>query len=401
MRVVLKRLCVFVLAGVVFFDALFGGNSLSGLDNNIRADISFCIVDLKFDGQPGSMFKVCEFGESRISAFKGLDEFYWGKFWRYLKRKFNLPIWYVGRYYMPEKFKEMRAYNALIKNGGQVLTFLNQLERNPKFKSLVGDRKIGDHSKISQYKAIICTASMDKQVKDFQKKYPNVLVLDLATADFVNSKIKTVKLLDDDEFRNYCPKFKVLKRIKQVDPLAYAGYVHKTAQEILKEFNCDCYVIKPIADTMGRGVSIIPKDELGDALYSVLSLTAGKQGKIAGKKIDRFAKYWQKNRNNTCLIEEFAHSKIISVEDKLYDPTMRLIFILCYDNHVPKIEILGGYWKIPNVALNDVLGDFTVKHKSGTSHETKANIDPKDYRIVTSQFKDFMLHVYLKMLGKY
>ncbi len=357
--------------------------------DQICADISFCIVDFKFDGQN---FKICEFGEGRRSAFKGMNRFYWDKYWNYLKQ-FNLPIWHVGGFYIPNEFDEMRATESLIKCGGAILPSLKKLEQSSKFKALVKDGPVKDPYKISNYKAIICTSFMDDSVRIFREKYPNVLIWDLATAFYVNSKINTVNILNDDEFGKYCPKFKILKRLDMCD---VSGYAQKSAKEIIEEFKCDYYVIKPACGTMGKGVFIVSKEELAKTLKYTLRLYSSKK---RPQNINPRFKSWADDKNDLCLVQEFVGSKIIQVGEKLYEPTMRLIFILCFDNCVPKIEILGGYWKIPNISL-DENGDLTQKLKSGTSHETKAEISTEDYQKVTKILQDFMPRLYLKMLGR-
>ncbi|MFH1254276.1 MAG: hypothetical protein V1646_02480, partial [bacterium] len=165
---------------------------------------------------------------------------------------------------------------------------------------------------------------------------------------------------------------------------------------IIEEFKCDYYVVKPACGTMGQGVFIVSKEELAKTLKYTLRFYDGKK---KYKGIDSRFKSWVDDKSKLCLVQEFVGSKIIQVDGKSYEPTMRLIFILCYDNCVPKIEFLGGYWKIPNISLYEN-GDLTKKLKSGTSHETKAEIDPKDYQVVTKILQEFMPRLYLKMLGR-
>jgi hypothetical protein len=346
-------------------------------------------VDFKFDGHD---FKICEFGEGRRSAFKGMNRLYWDKYWNYLKQ-FNLPIWHVGEFYLPNEFEEMRATDSLIRCGGAILPSLELLEKCSKFKALV-KCPVKDPYKISNYKAIVCTTFMDNRVSEFRQKYPNVLIWDLATAFYVNSKINTVELLSDPEFSKYCPKSKIFKRISTRN---VSDYAQRAANEIIEEFQSDYYVIKPANGTMGKGVFIVAKDDLKYILKHTLKLYDKK--KEQNQNVDARFKSWVDDKSRLCLIQEFVGSKIIQVNEKFYEPTMRLIFILCYDDHSPKIEILGGYWKIPNISL-DQDGDLTKKLKSGTAHETKSEISTEDYLKATQVLKSFMPRLYLKMLNR-
>jgi hypothetical protein len=99
------------------------------------------------------------------------------------------------------------------------------------------------------------------------------------------------------------------------------------------------------------------------------------------------------------LVEEFVPSKTITVGGVPYDPTMRVIFVLCFNNNVPRIDVLGAYWKTPPLALNET-GNFTEKHKSHAAEQkyTSLPVDAADYQKVVEIMQQFMPKVYAKMI---
>ena len=359
---------------------------------SIPVDISFCIADLKFDGEN---LKICEFGEGCHSKFRGFHKLYgmgsaWALFWVYLSQ-FNLPIWYVGMPYS-QQFKDEISYDTFTKCGGMLIDSISSLQKNRFFLNLVGRGSIKNKYSISDYKAIICVKNSNGMGKEFRAKFPNVLIWDIATAGYVNSKLKTTLLFQDDELSKYRPRAWLVKR--DSDSYSYCTYVQSVTDQILKDKNVDHYVIKPINGTMGQGILFVQKKDLQKTLGVVL-----RKNKKSKSKEKDFA-YWVSSKSSYCLVEEFVSSKTVTVDGIPYDPTMRVIFVLCYDNNIPRIDILGAYWKTPPLALNES-GKFIEKHISHAAKQkySALPVDPEDYKKVNEIMQQFMPKIYAKMLG--
>lgn len=383
-------------------DFTFRGIDL-GISEPLPVDISFCIADLKFDGHN---LKICEFGEGCHSKFRGFNKLYgmgkaWELFWIYLSQ-FNLPIWYVGS---PnnQKFKDEISYDTFVKCGGRFIDSFASLKKNRNFLNWVGHGYMENKQSISNYKAIICVKNSSSPIKEFREKFPNVLIWDLGAASFVNSKYRTTLLFEDDELTQYRPKAWLVKR-EPVSPYSraygqnvtdyYQLYVQSAAEQILADKNVNYYVIKPVNGTMGQGILFVKDKDLQKTLSFVLR--NGKKNKTKDKNLS----YWLTNKSNYCLVEEFMASKTVIADGIPYDPTMRVIFVLCYDNNVPRIDILGAYWKTPPLALDEV-GRFIDKHKSHSAKQkySALPVDPEDYQKVTEIMQQFMPKIYAKMLG--
>lgn len=356
----------------------------------LPVDISFCIADLKFDGEN---LKICEFGEGCHSKFRGFDKLYgkgkaWELFWIYLSQ-FNLPIWYIGGFFHDQKLKDEISYCVFTACGGRFIDSLNSLQKNKSFLKLVENGDIKNKYSISEYKAIICVKNSGNISKEFRTKYPNVLIWDLATTSYVNNKHKTALLFQDNELLKYRPMSWLIKRrINNHDN------IQSVTDQILNDKTVERYVIKPVNGTMGQGILFVEKKDLKKTLEFVLK----KSKKNKPKEKDLC--YWVMNRDSYCLVEEFVESKTVVANDIPYDPTMRVIFVLCCDNNIPRIDILGAYWKTPPLALNEP-GEFIDKHKSHAAKQkfSALPVDPEDYQKVTEIMQQFMPTIYAKMLS--
>ncbi len=369
-----------------------------GSDEPVKVDVSFCIADLKFDGED---LKICEFGEGCHSKFRGFDRLYgkgkaWELFWLYLSR-FKLPIWYVGAGTKSKKFYEEIAYDTFVECGGNFIGSLGQLEKNGQFLKTVGRGVPEDPSCISNYKAIICVKTFHNATRSFIRKFPNVLIWDVATSYYVNSKIRSTMLFNDSDLSRFRPNFWLLKR--SLSGNISASYKDDIMAQFESFDNNGYLVIKPTCSTMGQGIMMLPKKDLQKALKSILTIRTGKVKKNRGD--DSVLSYWHSRKDGYCLVEEFVKSKTIEIGGKKFDPTMRVIFALCFDQGVPSIDVFGAYWKLPPIALNES-GRFTDKHKSHIRKNGPSSwpVDHQDLEKVTNIMQQFMPKVYTKMVYK-
>ena len=103
------------------------------------------------------------------------------------------------------------------------------------------------------------------------------------------------------------------------------------------------------------------------------------------------------------LIEEYAPSKPVTLGGKQFDATLRMVFVLDYDQVANEINLtfLGDYWKLPEKALDEE-GTLTERHKSKivTNRESSIEVDPQDRLVVMNILGGALPKLYLKMIEK-
>jgi hypothetical protein len=353
--------------------------------NNYEPEISFCIVDLKFN----SSIKICEFGEGSRSVFKGFDHLYgrgkiWTKLWKFLGQ-FNLPIWFVNQD-TDDKHKHDFAFEEFEKINGCFVPSIISLQKNPLFLAIANKKNNKIKKNIFDYNAIVILKNngyLNPATIDFKINFPNVLLLNDATGPFINDKFLTTNLFEDDLLRKYRPKFKVYKK----------KYSKTLSKEIIQELKSDYYVIKPVNASKGSGVIIVNKDKLDHMLYLILA--GNSQLDVSNPSYS----YWLSDKNDIFLVEEFVTSKCTFWGNKPYDATMRVVFIIYNNLNCINIEFLGSYWKLPNLSLIET-GEFVEKHKSHVdpSKVSSLIVSQEDFKAVKVMLSGLLESVYVKML---
>ncbi|MFA6263248.1 MAG: hypothetical protein WCW33_02030 [Candidatus Babeliales bacterium] len=340
----------------------------SNIHNNYPDELSFCIVDLKFDGEK---IKICEFGQGLGSTFRGYDALYgqgqmWSKFWNVLKQVQKTP-WFLNtrgirKEFAPEVFKEI---------GGRNVRSLEGIKPSSSaFVLIAGNAKKNRFS---------CA--------EFKQRYPQCLILDEVTKKFVTNKYETGLLFNDHELEGYKPRYRIFPK----------EYSFTVALEILHILNSNHIVLKPVNASLGSGIVMVEPQELDHALRIICRKEDG--AKDQGDQTS-FA-YWAQDHEKFFIVEEFVASKKIFVDHKPYDPTMRVAFVLCNNAGTPSINFLDAYWKLPAKSLDDC-GSFTELHKSHVEIGKKcsASVDAGDFEAVKAQLCLLLPQIYLKMLAK-
>ena len=336
----------------------------STFSNPYPDDISFCIADLKFDGEK---IKICELGQSFTSTFKGYDKIYgrgqmWTKFW-HLMGSLNYPLWFFSSNYLKKEF----APDAFEKTGGHTARILNELKpASPKF--------------------ILIARGKSDDLRIIKQRYPDCIVVDAATKKFVSNKYETGRLFEDQNLAPYKPQFTLVPK----------NYTPTLAYDITKKIASPFLVIKPTNASLGRGIVIIEPQQLDAILRIVL------KQKSSYKQDTQSLSYWESDHEKFFIVEEFVPSKTIYVDNKPYDPTMRVAFVLFNHNGVMQINFLDAYWKLPAQALNE-RGSITQRHKSHieSGKQCSAPVDTHDFEIVKEQLSLLLPQIYLKILSQY
>ncbi len=341
----------------------------STLRNPYSDDLSFCIVDLKFDGEK---IKICEFGQSFVSTFKGYDKIYgqgqmWRNFW-HLMESLKYPLWILNSNFLKKEF----APDVYEKLGGHLARIISELQpTSSKFILAINDIQ---HGKIDLHA--------------IKERYPECIILDAATKKFISNKYETGLLFENQNLASYKPCFTILPK----------NYTPTLAHDIVQKIKSPLLVIKPINASLGRGVVIIEPQKLDAILRIVL-----KQSSVSTDQEDaQNLSYWVTDHEKFFIVEEFTQSKIIYVDNKPYDPTMRVAFVLFNNNGIIQINFLDAYWKLPSQALNEN-SSITQQHKSHieSGKQSSAPVDTHDFEIVKEQLSLLLPSLYLKILAHY
>lgn len=351
-------------------------------------DISFFIADAKYDE---GKLKILEFGEGPRSRFNGYDTLYgrgkmWAYFWQYLEQ-FQIPIWYVDPNIDKNNVQKEVGFKEFKKINGIALKNMQELIENDAFQHTAHQDPPKNKYSIKDYKGIIIfrhkNASHDI-IEEFKRNFPYFIVVDNASSLHVNNKYLTSLLFNDKQLTHYRPQCK--SYLKQYSP--------SLATQIIKDFHCNTYVIKPLTAFKGNGVIIVKKETLNKVLYHILKKT-----KIIRRSKNPTYNHWARNKNKKFIVEECEASKYIKVGGKTYDPTMRMVFCLHYEKGKIYLTMLGGYWKLPPRALEEQ-GTLIEKSKSKIvpNRASSAKIAQNDMKNAQRLFQKVLPLVYLKML---
>ncbi|MFA6527021.1 MAG: hypothetical protein WCT20_01205 [Candidatus Babeliales bacterium] len=361
----------------------------------ITCDISFLIADIKYtDGQ----LKICEFGEGNDSRFEGHDFMYgkgtiWSNFWNYIK-PFGMPIWYVG----PKLYEKPRGhdysdtseicYPDFLAAKGRHIFSAKYLKDDPLFKRLARNycHATTDLATAQGLFIFRHNNSSSESFQSIHKLNKRLLIMDSVTAPFVNNKYFTNILFDDPELKHFKPGFLLCKK----------KYNEHLAELIKKALPCPRYVIKPLEEFKGRGVMIIDEKDLDATLYKILYINGVLHRNEKAHSKYECSGHWKRDTSPYFLIEEYCPSKTVRLNDKSYDPTMRVAFVLTYNKGEIKTHYLGAYWKIPLFSLEDNV-KLTKKHKSWGLNP--AEVSPDDLAKVEQLLDTCLPKLYAKMIA--
>jgi len=371
-----------------------------------KADVSFMIADIKYDGET---VKFLEFGEGPRSKFKGYDALYgpgkiWTNFWYYLKQ-FNLPVWFVTIRTIKsrESFEKEIDFDTFASIGGSCVANLIALQKNETFVKATQQTK--NISNLENYQGIailnfhnfsnmshnIAACTKCEQVRRFKKDHPQILVLDDSSRIYSCNKDWADTLFQDKQLSQFRPVCHIYNK----------EYSPTLAGEILQKNDADILVIKPMNAACGNGIMMIEKKDLSRTLELMLTDTTkrheGEEGE--GGNIDDEIAYWATDKNDHFMVESYAPSKPIVVDNLTFDATMRQVFVLHYDKGRMFVTFIGGYWKLPKVALEEE-GTLTEKIKSDikTNRTSSEKISIEDMHHVQEILKGMLPSLYLKML---
>ncbi|MBY0353911.1 hypothetical protein K2W90_06120 [Candidatus Babeliales bacterium] len=367
------------------------------INSPIKASIAYFCADIKYNK---GKLKICELNPvpgvspsvyNVLVDGKKYDAYcpFWKAFWAYTKQ-FDIPIWFVG----PTCKTNALDFDSFFEEGYTYHKSLDDLVQDPLFIER-SKKNIADISAISNYSGLIIynpgIGTSFKQayeiVENVKQHYPNFLWLNDSAQWFTGDKDLMARLFLNTETQEFKPQWKVYKKI----------YTPDLATEIIEEFERDMYVIKPTDGTWSGGVTIVSKDDL-DATLKLLFEPKQKHKRTGQKNID----YWQNNKSDSFIVEEFMQSQTLTINGNEYNPTLRLAFIISHERNSISFTLLGGGWKTPQIPLNKV-GDLVLKHVTlGLPAEfCGLQIDPEDFAMMEQIMNAAGPKIYTEILKNY
>jgi len=325
--------------------------------------MSFLVADLKYNGE----VKICEIQDGRKSKFSGYDDANGirGEFAKLIcdvLMKYHDNFWFI-----PKEFNDKYLVQECLERGW--IPTYPTMEFSP----------LDDLTNIYEYFGVLFTSKP-------QPENPGVIQMDRSMISFGNDKSKMNRLFDDEELKQYRPRWGI-----------YPKKYHKAlADQIISDLDTDTdiVVIKPLNGTKGRGVIIIEKNDLDRVLNLII-----KHKKKAGEIKDRSYNYWARDKNDYFIVEEFIASDPVMVHNKPYDATMRVVFLLAYNQQNIELTFIGAYWKLPEKSLWDE-GHLNQQHKSCGKDGYYEKVDDDLYIEVSHLLKNVLPIMYMKMLEK-
>jgi len=359
--------------------------ALELMEADVPAAISFLIADLKYSREHG--VKICEVQHGLDSTFYG-DRFSHGEPGLISANLLRFLREYQSRFWTYEKGFTESAIRSLIAKAPdwRIYEKLSLIETDPLFMER-RDLAPSDPFDVKSYQGLLVARTMDKRQEGWNKQYSGILAIDTVSAPYWNDKYKMTKLLCRNErLASLKPRWNLYKKI----------YTPGLAKKIMDEFQCDRFVIKPLNAYLGYGVLIVDRENLDDTLRYIL----GKSRQLK-EDADRSYFYWFHDTADSFLVEEFYPSDPIEVphlNNDVYQPTMRVAFLMVYTNRRIKTHFLGYYWLVPEHPLfADV--PLTKKHKAevvvpyfcAVDPETEAEVQPFLEEAFPLLFKEMLI----------
>ena len=313
-------------------------------------DICFGCADVKYDH---GVFKIVECGDGIYMSLRAADVImnnniynlvapYWGLLWHFLAQ-FKLPIWLVESIYN----KNALAIDTSKKLGVRFMPSFEALEKDAAFQMAM--------AKNSNAGIIVFAASPLKEhhrdgatYKAFRKKYPQFICLNSTTRDYLKKKDATYQLFQRAGLSHFVPTFGI-----------FSTKYNPTTTTKIKALlpDSELIVIKPTYSSLSCGVNVIEADQLDSFLKLILQTPHN-----IPDCTHRGLSFWRNTKQAHFVASEYVPSQTIYKDGKPYDPTMRMVYIMYHDQGVIRVNILGGYWKIPVKPLNANKANHTAKH---------------------------------------
>ncbi len=374
-----------LLDSEIISDIYAPSETISEPTTHTPADITFLIADLKYNEKQG--IKICEIQPGSLSVFNGYDFIQDGyglvpkMFCNFIKH-FQTLGWFVFHDVSDNKFKDI-----LLEKGWSTEESLEKLLDDPFFVSLARI-PVKDPHNLADYHGILWARQWKIiSMEDFRDNFPGIILLDGAVFPFKGDKFKmSQQLTTDERLIKLKPKWNAYPKV----------FSKELVQQILQDIPSNILVIKPIKSTRGKGVIIIEKDDLEPTLKYILT-----EEKVnLDNNPDPSYNHWGHDHCDGFIVEEFIESdpvKAPHLDNKLYDPTMRVVFALVYHQKKMNVIFFEGNWKLPKKSLSES-GTLTEKHRSFGHDSNFLSVEPHLLYKIEDQLREPLIILYQQML---
>lgn len=313
-------------------------------------DVCYMVADLKYSAKQG--VKICEVQQASLSMFNGdtfrspEEESIHKGLLRTLST-YHKNGWIVDEGMADKKLVATLAHSPGWHHPKDLIALFSDQNFKDKAK-----KRAKDSYDLSSYQGFLYVNwSHLSVIHDFEQRLPGMVVIDKSSFPFWIDKYRMTQLFAKDE------------RLAAVKPRwgnYKKKYTKKLAARIVNDLGCQTFVIKPRGNFMGEGVIMASKYYLDEVLRYIIN----KDGPLAKSKDSAYAA-WQHDHFDSFIVEEFVASDPIALPhlgNRLYQPTMRVAFLLAYHKRLHRVHFLGEYWKTPEVSLDDE-GDFMHQNK--------------------------------------
>ncbi len=348
------------------------------------------VADLKYNTKQG--VKICEIQQGCLSLFNG-DKFRAPEEASIHKQlldvlaSYNQNGWIVANSIIDKNLVSALTSSSLWQSPKDLVALLSDHDFLNQSAQPVADR----HDLSSYQGFLYVNFSMLRTIPDFAQRFAGMIIIDKASFPFWIDKYKMTQLFAEDELLATCkPKWGHYKKI----------YTPELASQIACDLQCDTFVIKPRGEFLGKGVIIAKKEELDEILSYIIT----KSGRLADSQDpvyqDPAYTAWKYDSFDSFIVEEFVTSDPVTLphlENKVYQPTMRVAFVLVYNKGCHEVHFLGGYWKTPSVSLHEE-GSFMDKNKDICEPPYYCPVDAATMQAVQEQLRIALPLLHSKML---
>lgn len=375
---VIESMYVFVFLLVCFFCSVQSAKKYP-------ADVCFLVADLKYNAQQG--VKICEIQQACLSLFNGdavcsVEEESIHKELLRILSLYNKNGWVVANGMADKNIVSALASSFSWRTPQDMIALCSDAH----FMNCA-KQPVTDMYDLSSYQGFLYAKGSDLCViDDFAQRFPGVIVIDKSSFPFWIDKYQMTQLFAEDELLSpFKPKWGNYKKI----------YTPELAAQIAYDLQGDTFVIKPRGEFMGKGVIIVQRQDLDEVLYYITT----KSGRLAESKDSAYVA-WKKDFFDSFIVEEFVTSDPIAIshlENRTYQPTMRVAFLLVYNKQRHHVHFLGGYWKTPLLSLDEE-GDFMQKNKDICKLPYYCAVDANTMQLVQQELSIALPILHKKML---